>query len=279
LNINTIELTDCLLGLKSLPENSIDLIVTSPPYNIGKSYGTFKFNGYDTYEDKNDNYETFLKEILEECYRVLKPEGSLIFNHKTRTLNKELVHPYLYLKNSPFVVKQEIIWDRGRTQQTNQDRFYPINELIYWCVKDKTKTKFNRLSAHLTTVWRINKVNKRAEGNEDHPAPFPKEIAARCINALSDEGDVVLDPFMGSGTTAVAALEAGRKYLGFELSEMYIEIANTRIGEVMRVQNLSPEERLRDYYGELNSTMSYTHQNVLVNTLKILDMSIAGIND
>jgi site-specific DNA-methyltransferase (adenine-specific) len=227
--LNKILNTDCLDGLKTLSDNTVDLIVTSPPYNMGKTYGNFKFNGYENYADNRDDYDYFIGEVLKECHRVLKPEGSLIFNHKVRTLNKEAVHPLNLINSSPFVLKQEIVWDRLKTHQTNMDRFFPINEMIYWCVKDKSKTKFNRESAKLTTIWRINPANKRLEGCEGHSAPFPLEIANRAISAFTNEGDVVLDPFMGSGTTAVASKMLGRHYLGFEISEAYIEIANKRL--------------------------------------------------
>jgi DNA modification methylase len=220
---------DCLEGFKIIKDNTIDLIVTSPPYNMGKTYGNFKFNGYDNYSDVRDDYGVFIGEVLKESYRVLKPEGSLLFNHKVRTLNKEAVHPLDLINSSPFVLKQEIVWDRLKTHQTNMDRFFPVNEMLYWCVKDKSKTKFSRESAKLTTIWRINPVNKRLEGCEGHSAPFPLEIATRAINAFTNEGDTVLDPFMGSGTTAVAAKMSDRRYIGFEISDAYIEMANKRL--------------------------------------------------
>jgi site-specific DNA-methyltransferase (adenine-specific) len=227
--LNKILNTDCLQGLKILEDNTVDLIVTSPPYNMGKTSGNFKFNGYDNYEDKRHDYNEFIISVLTECYRVLKPEGSMLFNHKVRTLNKEAVHPINLINESPFVLKQEIIWDRLKTHQTNMDRFFPVNEMLYWCVKDKSKSKFSREFAKLTTIWRINPVNKRLEGCEGHSAPFPLEIANRAIHAFTNEGDVVLDPFMGSGTTAVAAKMAGRQYVGFEISDAYVEMANKRL--------------------------------------------------
>lgn len=232
--MNQIIKEDCLIGLKSLESESVDLIVTSPPYNIGKSYGNFPFRGYESYTDslKDGDYRTFIREVLAECHRVLKPEGSMLFNHKVRTVNFEAIHPVDFINDSPFYLKQEIIWDRGKTHQTNMDRFFPINEMLYWCIKDKRLTRFNKDSAKYTTIWRINHANKRVEGCEGHPAPFPLEIAERAIETFTEPGAVILDPFMGSGTTAVAAKLTGRNYIGFEISETYIEIANKRLEAV-----------------------------------------------
>ena len=253
--MNEILNVDCLQGLKGLEDNSVDLIVTSPPYNIGKSSGNFAFQGYDIHADKmiDSEYDQFIDAVLMECYRVLKPEGSLLFNHKVRTVNFEAVHPIRHINNSEFTLKQEIVWDRSTTHQTNMDRFFPINEMIYWCVKDKRVTKFNRDSAKYSTVWRINIPNKRKEGNVEHPAPFPLEIAKRGVETFTQEGDVVLDPFMGSGTTAVAAKMLGRNYIGFELSEAYIDIANKRIAEA---KSETTESIIRNDLQELDADIA-----------------------
>lgn len=220
---------DCLHGMGQLDDNSIDLIVTSPPYNIGAGGESFKFRGYDVYNDNNNNYDQFIHDVLTECYRVLKPSGSLMFNHKVRTVNKECIHPLSYIFDSPFTLKQEIVWDLHDTHIHNKDRFYPVNEMIYWCVNDKAQTKFNGDAAAFTTVWHIARTDKRAEGNSWFPAPFPIEVPQRCIFALTVEDDIVLDPFMGSGTTAIAATQLNRRFIGFELSQNYCELAKQRL--------------------------------------------------
>ena len=143
LQLNKIHKMSCVDGLKLLDDDSIDLIVTSPPYNIGAGGSSFKFKGYDVYEDKNDNYDEFILEVLKESYRVLKPSGSLMFNHKVRTVDKEAIHPLKTIFKSKFTLKQEIIWDLHDTHIHNKDRFFPINEMIYWCVKDKNRTYFD----------------------------------------------------------------------------------------------------------------------------------------
>ncbi len=231
LELNKIYKMDCIKGMKLLPNNSVDLIVTSPPYNIGKGGSAFKFEGYDIYNDNNDNYDKMINLAFKEMYRVLKPSGSLMFNHKVRTVNKKAIHPLIHVFNSDFILKQEIIWDLHDTHIHNKDRFYPINEMIYWCVKDRNKTKFNPDCSEYTTIWQVPRANKKKEGCL-HPAPFTIEIPLRCIKTFTSENDVVLDPFMGSGTTAVAAKMLNRNYVGFEISDKYIKVANDRLKSI-----------------------------------------------
>ena len=226
--INSIICGDCLEVMKGIPDKSVDLVVTSPPYNIGKGGSSFKFPAYENDDDKNPNYDVFIVEVLDEIYRVLKPSGSLMFNHKVRTVKKEAIHPLRWIFNSEFALKQEIIWDLNDTHIHNKDRFYPINEMIYWCTKDKNETKFNGDLASLTTIWRIRRANKRQEGCL-HPAPFAMQIPLNCIEATTGEGDVVLDPFVGSGTTAIASLNTGRYFIGIEKEEQYHKIACERV--------------------------------------------------
>lgn len=232
IEVNKIYNMDCVEGMKLLPDNSIDLIITSPPYNIGKGGSAFKFKGYDIYNDNNSDYDNFILIALNEMYRILKPSGSLMFNHKVRTVNKECIHPLKLIFQSKFKLKQEIIWDLHDTHIHNKDRFYPINEMIYWCIKDKKQTKFNGEYSGYTTIWRIKRANKKIEGCY-HPAPFTLEIPKRCIESLTNESDIVLDPFMGSGTTAVMAKQLNRKYIGFEISEDYCKLANERINKII----------------------------------------------
>lgn len=219
---------DCLQGFKDVDDNSIDLIVTSPPYNIGAGGSAFKFKGYDIYNDKNDTYEDFLLAVLKECYRTLKPSGSLMWNHKVRTVDKIAIHPLKTLFKTDFKLKQEIVWDLHDTHIHNKDRFYPINEMIYWLVKDETKTYFNSGFSELTTIWKMKRANKKDEGC-NHPAPFTKELPKRSILAMTEIGDIVLDPFAGSGTTLLVAKELNRHYIGFELSDAYCKVADERL--------------------------------------------------
>ena len=226
---NIIYNEDCLETLAKMEDNSIDLIITSPPYN--KSfYATDKKNGnwhnvinYENYNDSIEpkEYENWQRKIISECLRVLKPSGSLFYNHKDILVGGGIVCPsYVY----DFNVHQQIIWDRSNSPMIGERYFLPITEYIYWIVKDKKEFFFDKSkSIFKSTIWRMN-VDKNP-----HPAPFPYIMAANIINCCSKEGDIVYDPFMGSGTTALASVKLGRQYIGSEISEKYVSMANEKI--------------------------------------------------
>ena len=123
-----------------------------------------------------------------------------------------------------FDVHQQIIWDRSASPNQNNRYFTPITEYIYWIVKDRKEFYFNKdNSVYKHTIWRIN------PDKNPHPAPFPYIMAANIINCCSKEGDIVYDPFMGSGTTALACLIANRHFIGFEIDKKYYDISMQRI--------------------------------------------------
>lgn len=226
---NIIYNEDCLETLARMEDNSIDLIVTSPPYNKN-FYATSKKDGnwhnvinYENYNDSIEpkEYENWQRKIISECLRVLKPSGSLFYNHKDILVGGGIVCPsYVY----DFNVHQQIIWDRSNSPMIGERYFLPITEYIYWIVKDKKQFFFDKSkSAFKSTIWRMN------VDNNPHPAPFPYIMAANIINCCSKEGDIVYDPFMGSGTTALASVKLGRHYIGSEISENYISMANEKI--------------------------------------------------
>lgn len=195
---------DCLEKLKEIPDESIDLIVTSPPYNKGfwssnrnmNNYSFFKTKSrridYENYNDKlePEEYENFQKNVLKECIRILKPSGSIFYNHTDILHKHQTIHPkWVY----DFPLKQIIVWNRKNTPKLDKSYFLPVNEYIFWIQKEKTsRVKFNRQKAiYNKNVWDISpdKENK-------FPAPFPIELPLNCILTTTDEGDKVLDPFM-----------------------------------------------------------------------------------
>ena len=232
---NIIYNEDCLETMARIPDNSIDLIVTSPPYNKGfyanknakqsKVWNTL--NGrkiaYDSFSDDMfpEDYEEWQKAVISECIRILKPSGSLFYNHKD-IIYKGLIVPPKWVYD--FKVRQQIIWDRQSSCMIDPHYFMPANEWIYWIVKDEKKVFFDKeKSSFRTNIWRMN-IDKNP-----HPAPFPYIMAANIINCCSKEGDIVYDPFMGSGTTALASVKLGRHYIGSEISEKYVSMANDKI--------------------------------------------------
>lgn len=236
MELNKIYNEDCMETLSKMDDNSIDLVVTSPPYNKGayangaQCKNWTKLDGgkiaYDTYDDSMspDEYEDWQKEMISECIRVLKPSGSLFYNHKDIISDGLIVHPkWVY----GFPVREVIIWDRGSGPQISNRYFMPANEYIWWIVKDPKAVYFDKdKSAFRTNIWRVN-----VEKNP-HPAPFPIKLINSIIASCTPPQSVIYDPFMGSGTTAMSVLHVGggRKFVGSEISERYVKMANDRIG-------------------------------------------------
>jgi modification methylase len=214
------------------------MVVTSPPYN--KGYYADKnakqcpnvwggLNGrkiaYDVYDDclEPSDYEAWQRKILDECIRILKPTGSIFYNHKD-IIYKGLVVVPKWVYDYP--LREQIIWDRGSSPMIDPRYFMPVNEWIYWIVKDPKAVSFDKeKSAFKTNIWRVN-----TERNP-HPAPFPLKLVNSMISSCCPAYGVVYDPFMGSGTTALSVLNigGGRSYIGSEISEKYVKMANERI--------------------------------------------------
>jgi modification methylase len=226
---------DCMEELKKLDSESVDLIVTSPPYNKGHwSKNRNPNNGFKTksrrieygdFEDKlkPEDYEKQQRDFIKECLRVLKPTGSLFYNHIDILSEHQTIHPkWVY----DFPLKQIIIWNRKNTPKLDKSYFFPITEYIFWIQKTKTsRVFFNRKESIMNKcIWEMSPDNKNK-----FPAPFPVEFPLNCIKACCPEDGIVLDPFLGSGTTGVAAKLENRKFIGIELNKEYCEIAEKRI--------------------------------------------------
>lgn len=229
MNINTIYREDCLSTMAAMPDKFVDLIVTSPPYNLNKKAsggGTSKRNYDEWYEDDmpEPEYQKWQKEVIRECLRVSK--GGLFYNHRIRyawhSRNKyrmpsNVYHPMDWLREFP--VWCEITWDRGGTTGHTNGRCRLSDEKIYQIGKPVI---FHDMG--YTTVWKIN-----PSKNNGHVCSFPEELVARCLLMSSNPGDVIYDPFMGSGTTAIACKKLNRDFVGSEISKDYWEMANRRI--------------------------------------------------
>lgn len=236
LELNKIYNIDVLDGLKLLDDESIDLIITSPPYNKvglngiqkGKKWNkTIDYDGDPQNDNMNENdYQEWQENILNEMYRILKKDGSLFYNHKNRIHKGEIISPYKWIFKTPFKIRQEIIWDRGSSQNVNRCRYIPSTELIFWLTKSN-KVRFDRSKETMfkNEVWNII-----PQKNTEHPAPFPIDIPNNIIPNISiGEKITVLDPFMGSGTTALSAIKNNCNYIGFEKFQSYVDMANENI--------------------------------------------------
>lgn len=233
--MNEIIQGDCLEVLKTFPDESVDCVITSPPYNKGSA--NRKFNPKDSwsragisYGEFQDNlpeeeYQEQQKAVLRECVRVLKKEGSIFYNHKYRIVNHRVISPEEWL--GEFNLRQVIIWDRGSSPVLEPIRFMPTIEQIYWITKERKTPYFTKQGFQFKDVWRIN-----PDSGNDHPAPFPEQLVSRCLISACPVGGVVLDPYMGSGTVAVSAKKMERNYLGIELNPEYIKIAEERIKRI-----------------------------------------------
>lgn len=222
--LNRIIHGDCLEIMGYMPDESVDLIITSPPYNIGKMHSNhLQFGTYNGNDMKESDYQEWQIKVLNECHRILKPEGSMFYNHKVRIKQGKAIHPLEWVLDSNFILKQEIAWDMGKSANCDKIRFFPFSERIYWLTKSpKTKLK-NELK--LSDVWRVVPTHKRKETG--HIAVMPEEIVSNILSSV--ESDIVFDPFSGSGTTCKVAYANNRNFIGVEYSDEFVELSKKRL--------------------------------------------------
>jgi site-specific DNA-methyltransferase (adenine-specific) len=235
---------DCLDVLPTLEPGSVDCVVTSPPYNqLGgrvpmKSSGLMannrwvaKVNAKGYADDMSEpDYRSWLASVADALGRAVRPGGSLFFNHKIRYRDGEMFHPIDYVREwEGWDFRQEIIWDVAAAIAFNCGLFAPVEERVYWLVKAGAKPGWNPGAAGMLSLWRIDR-NRHIKGSvKGHPCPFPVELPKRCIEAVTLPGEVILDPFAGSGSTLIAALKSGRRAIGIEIDERYIPIIHRRL--------------------------------------------------
>jgi DNA modification methylase len=229
-------------SMAALPDSSVHLMVTSPPYNVGKDYD----------EDLSlGEYLDMLKRVWSEVFRALVPGGRACINVANLGRKPYIpLHAFMVrdLLDLNFLMRGEIIWDKGASssastawgswQSASNPTLRDAHEYIL--VFSKGSYRRERIEGRRDTitkeefleftksVWAFNAESARRVG---HPAPFPMELPYRLIQLYTFEGEVVLDPFMGSGQTALAALKAGRHYVGYEINPEYVRHAEQRIAE------------------------------------------------
>ncbi|KXK09309.1 MAG: DNA adenine methyltransferase YhdJ [candidate division WS6 bacterium OLB21] len=232
-NLNKIITGDALKVMKEMPDSSVDLVVTSPPYNLKNSTGNGMkdgrggkwskaalLNGYANYDDNmpHDLYAKWQRECLDEMMRLLKDDGAIFYNHKWRVQDGLLQDRQDIVDGFP--VRQIIIWRRKGGINFNKGYFLPTYEVIYLIAKKGFKLA-DKANAH-GDVWEFGQ-----ELKNPHPAPFPINLIERIIG--STNAQTILDPFMGSGTTAIAAINHKRDYIGIDISPEYVAMAEERI--------------------------------------------------
>lgn len=237
MEINKIHLIDVMKGLSQLEDNSIDCIITSPPYNKGgkkkgaKAIWNNKIE-YDSYEDDmpEEAYQKWQIKFLNECFRVLKPNGSMFYNHKQRRNDNKIILPEEWIFETNFYLTEKIYWNRKISPNVSPYFLTPTTEYFYWLTKNETD--FNSYLDNLPKEYQTNIWTLSPERNLEHPAPFHKKLPELCLLLTTKKGDIVFDPFMGSGSTAFSAKKNERKYLGFDISQNYINITNRKLGEL-----------------------------------------------
>lgn len=232
MRLNYIDNIDCLEGLKDIPDNSVDAIVTDPPYFLSMGHAGSATNAKRTNSDMLNSNRTFndlaicmpfYKQLFAEFARVLKEDGSFYFFTDWRGYAY-----YFPLINAALPVRNLICWDK----KSGPGSFYSFAHefIIFGTFKSKTKSGVG------TNVWRMSAFAsgaRKTNGEKAHPTQKPWELMAKAIEDSTEPDAVVLDPFMGSGTTAVACLKTGRNFIGFELDEGYHSIAQRRIAETI----------------------------------------------
>lgn len=240
---------DCVEVMAQIPQNSVDLTITSPPYNIGKEY--------EKIQDVNKYIEwcvTWLRNI----YNITVNNGALALNVGYLEVPEKgyaVPIPYLLWDKTPFYLHQEIVWNYG-AGVASRKRLSPRNEKVLWFLKDSQeytfnldpirdpnvkypnqkkngKLKCNPLGKNPSDVWQIPKVtsgkNRSSQERAPHPAQFPLELINRLTKGFSNEGDIIFDPFLGSGTTAESSILNNRYIIGIEINKEYISYAKDRL--------------------------------------------------
>lgn len=233
MRLNYIDNIDCLEGLKEIPDNSVDLIVTDPPYFLSMGHAGSKTNAQNS-EQLNSNRAfndlaictPFYKQLFAEYARILKDDGSFYFFTDFRGYAY-----YFPLLNAALPLRNLIVWDK----KSGPGSFYSFAHefIVFGTHKSKTKNGVG------SNVWRMAAFSsgaRKTNGEKQHPTQKPWELIAKCIEDSTEPGAVVLDTFMGSGTTAVACIKTGRSFIGFELDEGYHAIAQKRIAEALAEQ-------------------------------------------
>lgn len=249
---------DCLTVLRSLPAGSIDTVVTSPPYNMGASpwphLGNWKpgdsaggkskwRNGSDAsagvqYGQHDDampwpEYVAWQQAFIGACWELLPGDGAIFYNHKPRVIGAKLWTP-MELIPPAVALRQIVIWARPGGMNFNPTAFVPTHEWIMVLARDLFRLKSKGVSG-LGDVWRMT------PDKNDHPAPFPVELPRRVLDALKPRARVICDPFMGSATTGVACIQAGREFIGVEKDTDYFWSGVARIeAELSRAPLFEP---------------------------------------
>ena len=226
LEINKIYNEDCLESMKRIDDKTINLILSDPPYNIAKdnNFTTMGRKGLDFGEwDKGFDHFSWLNEIP----RILHKDGSVVIFNDWKNIGEIARH----CESIGLVIKDMLRWEKTNPMPRNRERRYITDfECAIWLVNKNAKWTFNRLSdTYQRPLFKYGVVGGKEK--TIHPTQKPIKLIEELVLIHSNEGDIILDTFIGSGTTAIACLNTNRGYIGFELDKTYFDMANKRIEE------------------------------------------------
>ena len=240
---------DCLDILKKVPDNFVKLVVTSPPYNLNKAYET---------KLDMDEYVKQQAKVIKECVRILDDDGSICWQVGNYVNNGEIIPLdialYPIFSSLDLHLRNRVVWHFGHGLHA-KNRFSGRYEVIIWFTKsddyifnldpvrvpqkypskkhfkgpNKGKLSCNPKGKNPSDIWEIPNVKSNHVEKTIHPCQFPVELIERLVLSMTNKGDWVFDPFMGVGSTAIAALLHGRKAMGAEIMPEYIKITNERV--------------------------------------------------
>jgi site-specific DNA-methyltransferase (adenine-specific)/modification methylase len=253
LEMNTIHQGDCINLLMQTPDNSVDLIFADPPYNLQLNSDLYRpdqtkvaavNDDWDKFTSK-EAYDNFTKLWMKECYRVLKPTGSFWVIGTYHNIFRVGT----ILQNTGFWMLNDVIWVKTNPMPNFKGRrFSNAHETLIWATKSKTSKytfHYHSLKAmnddvQMSSDWLIpicqGEERIKMNGQKAHSTQKPVELLFRIILSTSNAGDLVLDPFSGSGTTAAVAKRLRRRFLAFEKEEFYNQIARDRLQKVIPVE-------------------------------------------
>lgn len=251
---NQIELIDCIAGMKQIDANTIDICVTSPPYNLNINYGSYNDN------KPRESYLLWINDIFIELKRILKPDGHLFLNMGYSNIDPWIGIDVANIIRNNFILQNNITWIKsiyvdgktsGHFKPINSKRFSnPTWEHLFHFTKSGM-VEIDKLAVGVPYEWKSNierfdqDGDLRCRGNSwfipyetianrkkhrgNHPATFPTKLVEMCIKFSGVKNGILIDPFMGSGTSAIAAINCGIDYCGFEIDQEYLDFANDRI--------------------------------------------------
>lgn len=242
---------DCLVEMKNIPDKGVNLVITSPPYNVDLGNNKYKKEGYKGYNDNlpYPKYLEFMRDTLTLCYSLLTEDGRIAINvgdgkNGAITTHSDIIQ---MAKDVGFLPITTIVWNKNNTSNrcawgsylSAKSPSFPRG-FEYILVFSKSKSLTRQGESTISKKEWIEYTNglwtfapEKDQKKIGHPAMFPVELPKRLIKMLSYKGDVIMDPFMGTGTTGVACVNTNRNFIGIELNEEYFKIAERRINEAI----------------------------------------------